>query len=191
MATALSPVDSRNVVRCDLCFLVQFPSTSTLCRRCHRPLEPEPQLVPQAAPAPVATLASTLRELRLRAGLSQRQLAKRFEPKPVPRTYVSKIENGLDTPTISTLVRLARALEVTVPELLDAKESSRRGTIAALMDDVFVAQVAPFVSRLSPMQMASVLAQVHDMAARQQRLAFGSRARGLQFSGVAVAKVVA
>ncbi len=115
--------------------------------------------------------------------MSQRQLAKRFEPKPVPRTYVSKIENGLDTPTISTLVRLARALEVTVPELLDAKESSRRGTIAALMDDVFVAQVAPFVSRLSPMQMASVLAQVHDMAARQQR--------GLQFSGVAVAKVVA
>ena len=57
-------------------------------------------------------LASSIRSLRLRIGLSQRQLAMRMN---VPRTYVSKIENEKATPTLSSLERLARALEVTIP----------------------------------------------------------------------------
>jgi transcriptional regulator with XRE-family HTH domain len=57
-------------------------------------------------------LAHSIRSLRLRNGLSQRQLALRMS---VPRTYVSKIENEKATPTLSSLERLARALEVSVP----------------------------------------------------------------------------
>jgi len=52
-------------------------------------------------------LAQSIRSLRLRNGLSQRQLALRMS---VPRTYVSKIENEKATPTLSSLERLARAL---------------------------------------------------------------------------------
>ena len=52
-------------------------------------------------------LATSIRSLRLRNGLSQRQLAGRMA---VPRTYVSKIENEKATPTLSSLERLARAL---------------------------------------------------------------------------------
>jgi transcriptional regulator with XRE-family HTH domain len=69
-------------------------------------------------------LATSIRSLRLRSGLSQRQLAGRMS---VPRTYVSKIENEKATPTLSSLERLARALEVTVPELLSGGEKNSPG----------------------------------------------------------------
>ena len=69
-------------------------------------------------------LATSIRSLRLRNGLSQRQLAARMS---VPRTYVSKIENEKATPTLSSLERLARALEVTVPELLSGGEKQPSG----------------------------------------------------------------
>src|SRR5712692_9945025 len=101
MATTLAPVDSREVVRCDRCLLVQFQTSNHLCRRCHASLdEEEPEIVaapPQPAMMPSngngrghLNLAASIRSLRLRNGLSQRQLATRMS---VPRTYVSKIEN--------------------------------------------------------------------------------------------------
>ena len=127
MATTLAPVDSREVVRCDRCLLVQFRTTNNLCRRCHLCLdEEEPEVVQAPAPQfmPPAhrghlNLAASIRAMRLRNGLSQRQLAGRMS---VPRTYVSKIENEKATPTLSSLERLARALEVSVPDLLSGGE---------------------------------------------------------------------
>src|SRR5579871_6940522 len=109
MATTLAPVDSREVVRCDHCLLVQFRTTNDLCRRCHASLdEEEPPVVavpppPQMMPMSITgrghlNLAASIRSMRLRNGLSQRQLAARMS---VPRTYVSKIENEKATPTLS------------------------------------------------------------------------------------------
>jgi transcriptional regulator with XRE-family HTH domain len=124
MATTLAPVDSREVVRCDRCLLVQFRTMSGSCRKCKTALdeEPEPEPIPVIAPPPIAEprnghlqVATSIRSLRQRSGLSQRQLALRMK---VPRTYVSKIENEKATPTLSSLERLANALEVSVPELL-------------------------------------------------------------------------
>ncbi len=75
--------------------------------------------MPVMEPAPSSRsevqVAMAIRSLRLRNGLSQRQLALRMG---VPRTYVSKIENEKATPTLSSLARLAAALTVSVPELL-------------------------------------------------------------------------
>lgn len=113
-------------------------------------------------------LASSIRSLRLRNGLSQRQLATRMA---VPRTYVSKIENEKATPTLSSLERLARALEVTVPELLSGSERSRQEEVRELMQDQFTAELLPFVSQLNGMQMSSVLAQVRDLTLRPRRSA--------------------
>jgi len=113
-------------------------------------------------------LASSIRSLRLRNGLSQRQLATRMS---VPRTYVSKIENEKATPTLSSLERLARALEVSVPELLSGSERSRQEEIRELIQDQFVAEMLPFVSQLNGMQMSSVLAQVRDLTVRPRRSA--------------------
>src|SRR5271154_6543786 len=53
MATNLAPVDSREVVRCDHCLLVQFRTTNNNCRRCHASMdeEPEPEPIMVEAPA--------------------------------------------------------------------------------------------------------------------------------------------
>src|SRR5258705_2860658 len=179
MATTLTPVDSREVVRCDHCLVVQFRTTNDLCRRCHASLdEEEPEVMvaeplPQIAPSQGngrghLNLASSIRSLRLRNGLSQRQLATRMS---VPRTYVSKIENEKATPTLSSLERLARALEVTVPDLLSGGERNRQEEIRDLVQDQFVPEILPFVSQLNGMQMSSILAQLRDLTIRPRRTA--------------------
>ena len=113
-------------------------------------------------------LAASIRSLRLRGGLSQRQLALRMS---VPRTYVSKIENEKATPTLSSLERLARALEVTVPDLLSGGERNRQEEIGELIKDQFIAEMLPFVSQLNGMQMSSILTQVRDLTMRPRRTA--------------------
>jgi len=113
-------------------------------------------------------LAASIRSMRLRNGLSQRQLATRMS---VPRTYVSKIENEKATPTLSSLERLARALEVTVPDLLSGGERNRQEEIRDLMQDQFIADLLPFVTQLNGMQMSSVLTQVRDLTVRPRRSA--------------------
>src|ERR1044072_8763944 len=179
MATTLAPVDSREVVRCDRCQLVQFRTNNNLCRRCHiclDPEEPEPVvLAPVPEPRPSngnghahLQVALAIRTLRQRAGLSQRQLALRMS---VPRTYVSKIENDKATPTLSSLERLARALEVAVPDLLTGGERNRQEEVRDLMKDEFVAEMIPFVNQLNGMQMSSILTQVRDLTLRPRRTA--------------------
>src|ERR1700689_2779945 len=181
MATTLTPVDSREVVRCDHCLLVQFRTSNSLCRRCRLSLdEDEAEIAaltssPEAMPVNITSygrghlkLAHSIRSLRLRSGLSQRQLALRMS---VPRTYVSKIENEKATPTLSSLERLARALEVSVPDLLSGGERNRQEEIRELMEDQFVADVMPYLSQLNGMQMSSILAQVRDLTVRPRRSA--------------------
>jgi len=84
---------------------------------------------------------------------------------------VSKIENEKATPTLSSLERLARALEVTVPDLLSGGERNRQEEIGELMKDQFIADLMPFVSQLNGMQLSSVLAQVRDLTMRPRRSA--------------------
>jgi transcriptional regulator with XRE-family HTH domain len=179
MATNLAPVDSREVVRCDRCQLVQFRTTNSLCRKCHTSLDEEEPEVALPMPPPQILpsnghgrghlhLASSIRSMRLRNGLSQRQLAFRMS---VPRTYVSKIENEKATPTLSSLERLARALEVTVPDLLSGGERNRQEEVRDLVQDPFIAELLPFVSQLNGMQMSSILTQVRDLTVRPRRSA--------------------
>jgi len=174
MATTLAPVDSREVLRCDHCHLVQFRTNNNLCRKCHLSLdteEPEPE-VAIVAERPTSNghgsslqIAMAIRMLRQRSGLSQRQLAMRMK---VPRTYVSKIENEKATPTLSSLERLASALEVTVPELL-AGGCSREREIRDLMADEFIAELVPYITKLNGMQWSSLLTQMRDMTTRPMR----------------------
>jgi len=129
--------------------------------------------IPLVAPPPGngrghLNLAASIRSLRLRNGLSQRQLATRMA---VPRTYVSKIENEKATPTLSSLERLARALEVTVPDLLSGGERNRQEEIRELAQDQFIAEILPFVAQLNAMQMSSIVAQVRDLTLRPRRTA--------------------
>jgi transcriptional regulator with XRE-family HTH domain len=178
MATTLAPVENREVVRCDHCYLVQFKTVNNLCRRCRTSLdedEPEPIFAPpieavatEASDRSEVEVATAIRMLRQRHGMSQRQLALRMG---VPRTYVSKIENQKATPTLSSLERLAQALEVSVYELLRQCGPSREEEIRNLLSDTFLAELAEFTSQLNAMQLSSILAQVSDMVAHPRRVA--------------------
>jgi transcriptional regulator with XRE-family HTH domain len=179
MATTLAPVDAREVVRCDRCTLVQFRTNNNLCRKCRTSLDPEEPEIVIAPPQPAISVPSTsshsqlkialsIRTLRQRSGLSQRQLALRMQ---VPRTYVSKIENEKATPTLSSLERLAKALEVTLPDLLTGGQPSREEQLRDLTSDPFLAELLPFCERLNGMQLSSVLNQVRDITMRPRRTA--------------------
>jgi transcriptional regulator with XRE-family HTH domain len=64
----------------------------------------------------VTALGTNLREARKRLGLTQEQVAERSG---VHSTEVSRIEGGKRDPKVSTLERLARAVELKPGRLLD------------------------------------------------------------------------
>lgn len=176
MATTLAPVDSREVVRCDRCSLVQFRTINSLCRKCKTSLddEPEPVFTPPAVePAPTPgsrhlPVAQAIRSLRLRAGLSQRQLALRMS---VPRTYVSKIENEKACPTLSSMERLAQALHVRISDLLNDSGRTLQDEIRELQSDEFIAELIPHLAQLNPMDRATIMNRVREMSVTPRRSA--------------------
>ena len=176
MATTLATFEAREVLRCDHCSLVQFRTNNSLCRRCRKPLEIEepepliPQLVSAAAPGNEEPegidVARAVRDVRHGRNLSQRQLAARMA---VPRTYISKIENGKAVPTLSSLERLANALEVDICELLRDGRSRRARETTALMADPFLAEIAPLIAQLDAFQRSMFLNQVRELACGRRR----------------------
>jgi transcriptional regulator with XRE-family HTH domain len=58
-------------------------------------------------------VARNIRRLRVAKGLSQEVLAVDAE---IDRTYVSRLERGLENPTVAVLERLAKALSANIDE---------------------------------------------------------------------------
>ncbi|WP_338832283.1 helix-turn-helix transcriptional regulator [Bradyrhizobium sp. 27S5] len=61
-----------------------------------------------------ALVARNIRRLRVARGLSQEVLAVDAD---VDRTYVSRLERGLENPSVAVLERLAKALSANIEEL--------------------------------------------------------------------------
>ena len=168
---------AREVLKCEGCKLVQFRTTAAVCRRCKRSLLPEQPkaqptiaLVP-ATPEPVAPtetlqVASAVRDLRRVRNLSQRQLAGRMG---VPRTYISKIENGKAMPTLSSLDRLAKALQVEISALLRDAPKRHQDETALLTADPFLAEIAKFAPHLTSTQKSIFLNHVRELAQTRSR----------------------
>jgi transcriptional regulator with XRE-family HTH domain len=178
MTTTLASVETREVVRCDFCSLVQYRTSNSLCRKCHKPLDVEehvsltPQLVP-STPADASAeaglqVAGQVREIRRVRHLSQRQLAGRMQ---VPRTYISKIENGKAIPTLGSLERLAEALEVDVSQLVRDARSRRDEEVAAILSDPFLAEIAALLPLLDSLQRTLFYGSLRDMATGRRRTA--------------------
>lgn len=178
MATTLITVEAREVVRCDYCSLVQYRTSNSLCRKCRKPLDIEepapltPQLV-TAQPAAASTeaglqVAAQVREIRRARHLSQRQLAGRMQ---VPRTYISKIENGKAIPTLGSLERLAKALEVDVSQLVRDSRSRRDEEVAAILADPLLAEIAALLPQLDSLHRTLIYGSVRDMATGRRRTA--------------------
>jgi len=178
MATTLVSVETREVVRCDFCSLVQYRTSNSLCRKCRRPLDVEepapltPQLVTSQPVASTAEaglqVAGQVREIRRARHLSQRQLAGRMQ---VPRTYISKIENGKAIPTLGSLERLAGALEVEVSQLVRDSRSRREEEVAAIFADPFLAEIASLLPHLDSLHRTLIYGSLRDMATGRRRTA--------------------
>ena len=178
MATTIISVDTREVVRCEYCRLMQYRTSNSLCRKCHRPLDIEepvhlaPQLV-TTQPVPANTeaglqVAAQVRDIRRARHLSQRQLAGRMQ---VPRTYISKIENGKAIPTLGSLERLAQALEVDVCQLVRDTRSRREEEVAAILGDPFLAEIATLLPHLDSLHRTLIYGAVRDAATGRRRTA--------------------
>ena len=180
MATTLVSLETREVVRCDYCSLVQYRTINSLCRKCRRPLdveEPAPVALPQLVASPITPqataeaglqVAGQVREIRKARHLSQRQLAGRMQ---VPRTYISKIENGKAIPTLGSLERLAAALQVDVCQLVRDARSRRDDEITAVLADPFVAEIAALLPRLDSLHRTLIYGAVRDAATGRRRTA--------------------
>ncbi|GGG82903.1 hypothetical protein GCM10011585_28170 [Edaphobacter dinghuensis] len=134
---------------------------------------PEPVLAlkivpPQPAQEGGLQVATAVRDLRHVRNLSQRQLAARMN---VPRTYISKIENGKAMPTLSSLDRLAKALQVDISTLLRDSNNRHRDETAVLMTDPFLAEIAEYTSQLDALQRSIFLNHVRELAAGRRRSA--------------------
>ena len=121
----------------------------------------------EAIPSRQLPVAAAIRSLRMRAGLSQRQLALRMS---VPRTYVSKIENEKACPTLGSLERLAGALRVRVCDLLTTGRTTE-DDIRELSQDEFISELMPYMRQLNGVQWTSVLNQVRELTVLPRRSA--------------------
>lgn len=178
MADTLLSVEAREVARCEHCRLMQFRTSSGLCRRCHKQLEVEepaqlaPQLVTSTAnPACEEAgeqVAAQVKQIRQARHMSQRQLAGRMQ---VPRTYISKIENGKAIPTLGSLERLADALGVDVRRLVRDARSRHDEEVASLLADPLLAEIAEALPFLDSLHRSLLYGAARDMAIGQRRTA--------------------
>lgn len=67
----------------------------------------------------LVSLGAAIRRARLERGLSQEELAHRAS---IDRSYMSSIERGGQNPGIVSVVRVARAMDMTVTELMAEAE---------------------------------------------------------------------
>jgi transcriptional regulator with XRE-family HTH domain/quercetin dioxygenase-like cupin family protein len=63
-------------------------------------------------------LGSRLKDIRLQAGLTLRELARKADVSP---SFVSQIENGKSQPSVATLYAFAQLLNVSIDELFDPR----------------------------------------------------------------------
>jgi len=175
-ALGLVAAQEREVLRCEHCALVQFRTSNSMCRRCHKPLDveevPAPIEVVAVSESPADNtdaglrVAAQVKEIRKARHLSQRQLASRMQ---VPRTYISKIENGKAIPTLGSLERLASALEVDISQLVRDGRSRREEEIAEIFADPFLAELAQYLPRLEALQRSLLMNQVRERARETMR----------------------
>src|ERR1700733_3684546 len=157
----------REVLRCQVCGLVQYRTRTDNCRRCLRMLPPKVSFViptpsPQDLPGDdrqlfenwpnretVENIGKRIRKLRESRGITQSLLQARSR---VSRSYLSRIESGQMTPSIGTLEKLSEALGIGLNRFFIPESNGE-----ALVEDPFIQRLHPFLRRLDWEQWQSIL----------------------------------
>ena len=164
----------REVVRCQVCGLVQYRTRTDNCRRCLRLLPPKVTFViptpsPQDLPGDdrqlfenwpnretVENIGQRIRQLRESRGMTQSQLQARSR---VSRSYLSRIESGQMTPSLGTLEKIAEALGVGLNRFFIPETNGE-----TVLEDPFIQGLRPFLRQLDWAQWQSILKRLQAIS---------------------------
>ena len=172
--TAVSTDVEREVIRCQVCGLVQYRTRTGNCRRCLRLLPPKVAFVipapsPQDLPGDdrqlfetwpnrdtVENIGQRIRQLRESRGMTQSQLQARSR---VSRSYLSRIESGQMTPSLGTLEKVAEALGVGLNRFFIPETTGE-----AVLEDPFIQGLRPYLRQLDWAQWQGILKRLQAIS---------------------------
>jgi transcriptional regulator with XRE-family HTH domain len=164
----------REVIRCQVCGLVQYRTRTGNCRRCLRLLPPKVTFViptPSAQDLPgddrqlfenwpnretVENIGQRIRQLRESRGMTQSQLQARSR---VSRSYLSRIESGQMTPSLGTLEKIAEALGVGLNRFFVPETNGE-----TVLEDPFIQGLRPFLRQLDWTQWQGILKRLQAIS---------------------------
>ena len=173
----------REVIRCQVCGLVQYRTRTGNCRRCLRLLPPKVTFViptpsPQDLPGDdrqlfenwpnrdtVENIGQRIRQLRESRGMTQSQLQARSR---VSRSYLSRIESGQMTPSLGTLEKIAEALGVGLNRFFVPETNGE-----TVLEDPFIQGLRPFLRQLDWTQWQGILRGCRPSATTSARIRCG------------------
>ena len=165
----------REVIRCQVCGLVQYRTRTGNCRRCLRLLPPKVTFViPTPSPTDlpgddrqlfenwpnretVENIGQRIRQLRESRGMTQSQLQARSR---VSRSYLSRIESGQMTPSLGTLEKIAEALGVGLNRFFVPETNGE-----TVLEDPFIQGLRPFLRQLDWTQWQGILKRLQAISA--------------------------
>ena len=172
--TASSIELDREVIRCQVCGLVQYRTRTDNCRRCLRMLPAKVTFViptpsPQDLPGDdrqlfenwpnretVENIGQRIRQLRESRGMTQSQLQARSR---VSRSYLSRIESGQMTPSLGTLEKIAEALGVGLNRFFVPETNGE-----TVLEDPFIQGLRPYLRQLDWTQWQGILKRLQAIS---------------------------
>jgi transcriptional regulator with XRE-family HTH domain len=124
-----------------------------------------PDLVSESAQPPSISMniGTTIRDYRLQKGMSQGDIEKRTG---LLRCYLSRVENGHTVPSLETLQKIARALDLQLSQFFAEDVVSKDMSTLNLREDEirFLTQVQRYSAHLSDSDRRLLLAMVRKFA---------------------------
>ncbi len=120
-----------------------------------------------APPAPLSismNIGTTIRDYRLQKGMSQGDIEKRTG---LLRCYLSRVENGHTVPSLETLQKIARALDLQLSQFFAEETVSKEMSTLRLSEEEirFLTQIQRYSAHLSESDRRLLLAMVRKFAA--------------------------
>jgi transcriptional regulator with XRE-family HTH domain len=113
-------------------------------------------------------IGTTIRAHRLQKGLSQGDIEKKTG---LLRCYLSRVENGHTVPSLDTLSKIARALDLPITQFFDDESMGRKSNLQKLSDEEmrFLSQIRRYSTNLNESDRKLLLAMVKKFATTATR----------------------
>jgi transcriptional regulator with XRE-family HTH domain len=113
-------------------------------------------------------IGTTIRAQRLQKGLSQGDIEKKTG---LLRCYLSRVENGHTVPSLDTLSKIARALDLPITQFFADESQGKQANLRKLSDEEmrFLTQIRRYSANLNESDRKLLLAMVKKFAATATR----------------------